>query len=651
MFAGVIEFVDSDSQASVGDCLERQAASKHGLAEIPFDDSGLWRHLSATSKEINLNVTLVQQRQWNTAESKKEKGIVKDLDTGAQILSWSRIDNRDELLAKLDTDSWDERRQDLVTSDAGLILLCWKQWRESVNEHLIGDFAFAIYEPANESSSEILFLGRDHLGVKPLYFYQDGHRFVFSTSLAVIANCSSLNLEYSDEWLARYVLGCASDWNITPYQNIKKVPPAHCLLYKGKKIVQRRYFQFSEQSDLNLESDQAYVNEYRRLFYQAVKARSKSDYPIASEMSGGLDSSSITAVAAGQVSDSQCDLISYAVIRSEEEPGCIDAVNRSVNMSPTILIDSNDLRKTDFKSIENDFIRTIGTPVEHGIAITHHYFYKDAQQKDARTLLSGFGGDEFTTNYGSLALLELWKHGHYLKWAERFRGGWLTSKLRAVKWLFRYFYSNVKSLSSRHLIQQASERWRMNPVSEEISRKYDLKTKSMTPALYDSGHQTINSFILNNRWSPMMTARLENCTLMAAKYGIEYRWPLLDIRLLNFFLSVPSEQKLGRGGAGRYLHRRAMMEMLPDEIIWRDKSMGPPIAQALSTHAPEVQPLCKNAISTGALEIPALKRILNTGSCQQMVDAKDKKQSADLIRAELISRIEHLARWLIREQA
>lgn len=676
MFAGAVEY---SSRVQVSDSLKRQALRPDGLAGIPFDDSELW-----VSKGMAPGVTLVQQRQWNTAESKQEQGIVCDPETATKILSWSRIDNRDELLDKLAPGSLSDTDQRLLNSDAGLILVGWKHWRESVCEHLVGDFAFAICETGSSPGSETLFLARDPLGVKPLYVYRDENSFVFATSLAVISNCQALNLEYSNEWLARYVLDCAADWVITAYQAIEKIPPGHFLCFRNGEVQKQQYFQFQTESLLELASEQAYVDEYLGLFRKAVRARITSEYGLASELSGGLDSSSVAIMAARemQAAGASEPLQTYGIVRSEDEPACIDAVKQAIGNTASRLFGKGDLAQTDFKSLEADFIRTLGTPVEQGIATAHHLFYQDARKRGIRTLLSGFGGDEFTTTYASLVLLELWKKGEYPEWLKRFRGGWLTSRLRALKWLLQRCSPKSGSLTSQYLARQASERWRMSPVSHEVSAKYNLELNHGRFARYDSGYDTLNAFTLNNRWSPAMTARLENCTLMAARYGIEYRWPLLDIRLVNFFLSVPARHKLGPGGLGRYLHRRAMSGLLPAHIIWRDKSMGRPIAinqnGQSSTGADNTSGLPKTteqkteketgrevgkeadkategiteaeALNRG-IELTALAEILDITACQKLMDTEYADEMSDSVRKGLINRINRLARWLEYKRA
>lgn len=643
MFAGCIEFASHDIHnidSGVANSLESQALKSIGLAEIPFDDSELWRE-----KNENYYLVLVQQRQWNTAESSKEQGIVRDPDSGAMILSWSRIDNRDELAEDLN-----DLNRVRANTDAGLILACWNKWGESVCEHLVGDFTFAIYEPEKKT----FFLGRDHLGIRPLYFYQDGTRFVFATSLSILTGCESLNLEYSEEWLARYILGCSPDWVLTPYKHIEKLPPANYLLYKPGAtdtakyhINQKQYFEFSVASDLTLESDKAYVDEYRRLFSQAVKARLRSDYPIASELSGGLDSSSVTAMAASQMKTPTDTLVTYAAARLQDEPASIEAVNRSANIENALVVGRSELQSINFSVSEAEFFASVATPVEHDNALAHAYFYQNAKEKGIRTLLSGFGGDEFTTTYASLGLVEFWQKGQYLKWLSRLRGNGLTSKLRGIKWLYRYFRYGGCSATSQRLLSAASMRWSIQPLLTKIAAKYDLQSKNRQAESYDRGYSSINAFTLGNRWSPVMTARLENCSLMAARYRLEYRWPLLDIRLLRFFLSVPAEQKLGPSGLGRYLHRRAVADLLPEEIIWRDKSMGQP----LSDTPDNTQPFETSAVKGGdkisdLIGGTELEKIIDKDQYLSLMQSISQKGHLRLIESGLVRRTERLARWM-----
>jgi len=106
--------------------------------------------------------------------------------------------------------------------------------------------------------------------------------------------------------------------------------------------------------------------------------------------------------------------------------------------------------------------------------------------------------------------------------------------------------------------------------------RLDLHTDYMGTARYDAPYRRINDFILQRLLTaPYVATRLENCTLIAASYGVDYRWPFWDVRLVQQYLSTPSIEKVGPHGIGRYLHRRAVDGVVPQRVAWKPrKDMG-----------------------------------------------------------------------------
>ncbi|MCI5131492.1 MAG: hypothetical protein D3904_08190 [Candidatus Electrothrix sp. EH2] len=106
-----------------------------------------------------------------------------------------------------------------------------------------------------------------------------------------------------------------------------------------------------------------------------------------------------------------------------------------------------------------------------------------------------------------------------------------------------------------------------------------MKNRYLATARYDAGWQRLNDFVLGNRWAPFVSVRTETGTLLAAARGVEYRWPLLDHRLIQHFLATPTVEKYSRG-IGRYLHKRAVDDLLPHKVAWKQgKDMGDRIAR------------------------------------------------------------------------
>jgi asparagine synthase (glutamine-hydrolysing) len=119
-------------------------------------------------------------------------------------------------------------------------------------------------------------------------------------------------------------------------------------------------------------------------------------------------------------------------------------------------------------------------------------------------------------------------------------------------------------------------RWLHQIVRREWVERFDLEKRYFDVAKFDAGYTDLKKFTLEKRWAPFVPTRMENCSLMAAARKIEYRWPLLDVRLVRLFLRLPAELHYHRG-MGRHLHRRAMAGVVPDLVTWKkSKDMGNP---------------------------------------------------------------------------
>lgn len=554
MFAGILE--SKYFQINIQK-LKQLSAQPTGLADIPFNVTDFWQHNKP-------KVSFAWQRRYNSLASKQQTSMVYHQASQTRIVAWARIDNREALINQLPTDL-----HELCRSDDGLILAAYLHWAELVCEHLVGDFAFAIFDGRDNA----LFCGRDHTGVRPFYYYFDGQQFAFATSMAILKQLPALDLTLSDEWLARFLIGSSQSWSKTIYQHIYKLSPAHTLQinsFKQKPIL-RQYFTFSPESDLILANDEQYVEAYREVLHQAVACRVDSDYPIGSESSGGLDSSTVTALAARYMSRPGRNLHAFGYDEGELTPGCIIAVSQKTRLAMTHFVSHTAGRN---EQIDRRFEHCYGAPQEHTNATAHHPFYEVAQQLGIRTLLSGFGGDEFVTSAAPVALVEFWQHKEWRLFLSRQRGKW-TKPLHAARWIYQYYRHQNQSITARRLADGQSQFWQTCLLKDEVVKQYQLKARKRNQSGYDGGKDRQNDFALQDRWSPMMTARYENCTLMAAHYGIEYSWPLMDIRLLKLFLSIPASQKLGPGLMGRYLHRRAVFDVLPEMITWQSKEMEP----------------------------------------------------------------------------
>jgi len=554
MFAGVV------GTSRLGDGLRRLSERSGGLADIPFDERAFRR---------SGDVALLQQRQWSTPELRLERGVLHHPPTGASLVGWLRIDNRDDLRRQLDADA-----RGPGATDGGLVLLAWLRWGDGLCEHLLGDFALAIHDPRDRS----LLLARDPMGVKPLYHMETGGALAFATGLGVLADLAGPDLTLSDEWLARYVAGCASDPERTVYRQVRKVPPGHLLLFRNGRSELRRHFAFDPEARDGFRSSAERLDAYRGLLAEATACRVRAEGAVACELSGGLDSGTVTAHAALAMPDAGERLHAVGFATEEREPRAILSISRTVPLADTRIVTGSRARVTDPEATERLVHRRLGAPPEHENASGHLPLYLLANRAGAKVLLSGFGGDEFVTFPGrDLQRADLWRSGHYVDWARSFRGNALTRPLRWLKWWHRRF--GGEHPFGRRMPRWVVERLDRCVLRDGVCEAHDVRARVLRQAgAWPIGDRTLSEWCLQ-RWEdrPRLVARLENCTLMAAGHGLDYRWPLLDVRLIAFFLAVPTREKVGAGGVSRHLHRRAVADLLPDLVVWKGKSMGRPV--------------------------------------------------------------------------
>jgi asparagine synthase (glutamine-hydrolysing) len=543
---------------------------------------------------------LVQCVYWNTPQSRFEKAPFHHEPSQTDAAAWARLDNREELAGKLAISMPDLKS----LSDTELILQSYLKWQENCMDHLIGDFVFIIHDRKRQK----IFCGRDHMGVRPLYYYLSDDSFVCATTLTAFLGLKCVPIRIRQQWVAEYLLHLSMSFEDTPYEGIKKLPPAHCLTIAGEQIQLRQYFQLSATPELKLKDSREYVEAYRNVLETSVKCRLISDYDLGSELSGGVDSSTVTAFAAKLLGESLSRLHTFGFAFLELEEPYIQAVIDACHLPDNHIIAerSQNHHETILRSLD-----ILGYPVEIGNAISHESFYQLAEQLNIRTLLSGFGGDEFgTTIHGYIVPMEMILQKKYRKLLNILQGNALYRFLRLIKMeLRRRKTQNFQLPAFNPRFYAAYKlRWPHRIVRDELVKRYHLEEHYFDGARFDAGYTDLKKFTLERRWMPFMPTRMENCTLMASGRKIEYGWPLLDVRLVKLFLSIPSEENFFRG-VGRYLHRRAIHGIVPEKVAWKEsKYMGPVNSDGRNNNllenalAHDLHPVLEKFVSIAQLE-------------------------------------------------
>src|SRR3989442_1004237 len=198
----------------------------------------------------------------------------------------ARIDNRAELCSVLSAPS--------TVTDAELILQAYARWGERCPEHLLGDFAFALWD----ARRGFLFCARDHFGVKPFYYHhRPGRLFAFASEIKGLLVLSDVPRRLNETRVADYLVPLLEDKEITFYEGIVRLPPAHHMTVSRDGVRIEQYWALDPDREIRMKSDGEYAAAFREIFTEAVRCRLARPIPVGSMLSGGLDSSSIVFVA------------------------------------------------------------------------------------------------------------------------------------------------------------------------------------------------------------------------------------------------------------------------------------------------------------------------------------------------------------------
>ncbi|SFN69812.1 asparagine synthase (glutamine-hydrolysing) [Mesorhizobium sp. NFR06] len=480
-----------------------------------------------------------------------------------------RLDNRDELLARLGT-------RDRSLADAALIMRAYLKWGEACPTYLQGDFAFAIWDGERQA----LFCARDHFGVKPFYYHSTDRRFAFASEIGPILALDGVGRRLSEHQISGFLAGLPDDPQATPYAEIFRLPARHSMIVADRQIVVRRYWQI-EPSQRSLRSDTA--EEFRYLFAKSVENRMRGTPAIGAMLSGGLDSSSIACLAGQRAAATRSPkLKTFSLVfdkgSSMDEKPFIDAVLDDNPLDATLIAVGNYAPFAEFERILEE---QEGTFLAPGLSLTRD-LYRTAGAKGVRVLLDGHGGDEVVSQgHGHLhelanagRWLELWRelrsaantYGEgmfslYFKFLTIYGPAWRIARMRAM----------AKRIAGkvRHRPSQAPRAAWTGLVNPDLARRTDLAER-----FHRSGHMpsaVSASEALTHRWllsAGLVPHAFEVLDKAAANFGVEPRYPFWDKPLVEFCLSLPGEEKL-RDGFGRHVLRRAMQGVLPPAVQWR----------------------------------------------------------------------------------
>lgn len=531
------------------------------LAAWGPDGEGCWQQGS---------LALGQMMLWNTPEARYE--VLPCCSPGYPqrvLCADARIDNRSELLTALQIPA----AQAATLGDSQLILHAYERWGEACPRYLVGDYAFALWDGGQQR----LVCGRDALGLRPFYYHASPHRLIFASDIKAILAVGDVPQELDpDAVLATHYFGARELQTRTLFRQIAKLPAAHTLTFTAEGQQQQRYWHPPTQPAAQPPSLPEAAEQLRQQVEQAVAACLRTPYPVGSHLSGGLDSSSITLLAAQQLAVQGRQLAGLFSWSPPPPPGDapptderarIEVVCRHLNLA----CDYTALTQEDVIAVCRRDLRVEPTTMLYHESLVQ----QTAAARNIRVLLSGWGGDEAVTHNGQGYLAQLLLAGEWRTLTAALQQ--FSTRQAVSRW------SAWKSQVMTPLLPDWLQAWqdRRRPVARQAAL-----TPSVRRLLLRNLRRTRpRAGVLRNQRTALLdgylTQRCEAWCASGAPQQIDYRYPLLDRRLLDFCLGLPPSYFLQQGWK-RYLFRRALSDVLPAAICWAATKHDPAVKQSLT---------------------------------------------------------------------
>jgi asparagine synthase (glutamine-hydrolysing) len=529
------------------------------------------------------------------------------------IVADLRIDNHDELTRELGLPR--------SASDDEVLAHAWRRWALDIVDHLIGGFAFAVWD----EQRQMLFLARDHVGERPLHFARlrsPYGGFAFASMPQGLCRLPSIggriNLARMAHHLAVLPLG-----NETFFEGIERLPPARWMKVSRAGIEVRRYWHPIETRPIRYQKDADYIEEFRERFDRAVGARLEGNEDIASQLSGGLDSSSVTATAARLLAAKGGRLTSFTAVPHPDYAGEVlpGRFGDEGPMAAEVAAVYPNIDHVRVHVAGRDALacwkREAGLTGQPSFNPTNMLWIEaildGMRKRGLGVMLHGATGNATISFGGLIGLSDLLRRGHWWRLfqltRELRRGGytswrgaasWATGWI-VPQWLRRLYHPEMRDFS-----------FSFSAVRPEIASEYRLKEKALAEFY---GADTSTASVRRNLYA-FYDPGVSNAAV-AAGWQIEQRDPAQDKRIFEFCYGIPVEQYLV-GGQSRSLIRRAMQGRLPESTL-RCTTRGLQSADwyltvraALPQLSAELSRIERSPLARHVLDVARLRNLLDT---------------------------------------
>lgn len=464
--------------------------------------------------------------------------------------------------------------------DTETILHLYEEYGEHCVEHLRGMFAFAIWDRRRKE----LFIARDRLGVKPLYYvHTDDGSLYFGSEIKTLIEAGALKPEINYRALPDYLANHAPSGEDTLYRGVKRLLPGHVMLWRDGDLRVSRYWDvsFVKHADEG-RSDKDYIAEWSDLFRTSVRLRLMADVPLGMFLSGGIDSSAICAVMSGMVTE---PIKTFSVAFKEREANELEYARVVAEAFKTnhheIVVSPEDFFGTLPKLVWHE-----DEPLAHPSSVAL-YFVSHLASRHVKVVLTGEGSDELLAGYARYrkTILNLALGQRYHSLTSRGMRNLLRKQIEVMpgarlrQKLLRTFLAVSPDIESIYfdnfaVFPQVMQAELLTPETVEQTGDIDPYA-GLREVLKETDASSFLDRLLYADIKTYLHELLMKQDQMSMAASLESRVPFLDHKLVEFTSGLPERLKL-RGWTTKYVLRQSMKGILPETILSRPK-MGFPV--------------------------------------------------------------------------
>lgn len=475
-------------------------------------------------------------------------------------------------------------------TDTETILHLYEERGLDFVDEVEGDFGIALWDAEREQ----LVLARDRIGVKPLYFYQGGGRFIFASEIKAILAHPSVTAEVDEDALSHYLTFLTTPAPHTLFCGIQKIPAGHMLTIRRDGTIKlKQYWDALPPEEMSAQSDEEHKANILRLLRESISKRMMSDVPFGVFLSGGVDSSANVALMSEQMSR---PVETFTVgFRDQEYLNELDSARRIARDFKTnhheIIISEKEMRQ-----FLPDLVFHQDEPIADPVCVPLYYVSKLARDSGTIVAQVGEGSDEIFSGYTNyvrhLRIYEkFWQHAERVPLGVRRAASAVarpaleaTGRKRAAIELVRrlgadepLFWGGAivydETLKPRVLSKRMRERMH-GRTSLEIVNLYLEQIERERPASDFLSRMTYLELKL--RLPELLLMRVDKITMATS---VEARVPFLDHHLVEYALGLPRELKV-EGRSGKHILKRALEEVLPKDLLYSAKrGFGAPVRE------------------------------------------------------------------------